>query len=60
MKNPLKTQQRFKSERHNIFNKKINKIALSSNYYRRMQSIDSIETYAYGTSKDIICVKEVL
>ena len=23
-----------------------------------MQSIDSIETYAYGTSKDIICKKE--
>ena len=58
MKNPLKTQQRFKSERHNIFNKKINKIALSSNYYRRMQSIDSIETYAYGSSKDVITKEE--
>ena len=23
-----------------------------------MQSIDSIETYAYGTSKDLICKKE--
>ena len=23
-----------------------------------MQSIDSIETHAYGTSKDIICKKE--
>ena len=58
MKNSLKTQQRFKSERHNIFNKKINKIALSSNYYRRMQSIDSIETYAYGSSKDVITKEE--
>ena len=27
----LKTQQRFKSERRNVFSKKINKIALSSN-----------------------------
>ena len=35
----LKTQQRFKSERHN-------------------RSIDSIETYVYGTSKDLICKKE--
>ena len=23
-----------------------------------MQSIDSIETYAYGKSKDLICMKE--
>ena len=25
-----------------------------------MQSIDSIETYAYGTSKDLICKKKKL
>ena len=42
----LKTQQRFKSERHNVFSEEINKIALSSNDDKRMQSIDSIETYA--------------
>ena len=50
-KSILKTQQRFKSERHNVFTEEINKIALSSNNDKRMQSIDSIETYAYGTSK---------
>ena len=54
----LKTQQRFKSERHNVFTEEISKIALSSNYDKRMQSIDSIETYAYGTSKDLICKKK--
>ena len=27
----LKTKQRFKSERHNVFTEEINKIALSSN-----------------------------
>ena len=59
MKNSLKTQQIFKSERHNVFTKKKKKkIALSSNYYRRMQSIDSIETYAYGSSKDVITKEE--
>ena len=31
IKNILKIQQRFKSERHTIFTKEINKIALSSN-----------------------------
>ena len=32
---------------------KINSIALSSNANKKMQSIDSIETYVYGTSKDL-------
>ena len=54
----LKTQQRFKSERHNVFTEKINKIVLSSYDDKRMQSIDSIETYAYGTSKDLVSEKE--
>ena len=36
----------------------INKTALISNDDKRMQSIDSIETYAYGMSKDLICKKE--
>ena len=30
----------------NVFTEEINKIALSSNDDKRMQSIDSIETYA--------------
>ena len=40
----LKTQQRFKSERHNILTEENNNIVASSNYDKRMQSIDSIET----------------
>ena len=43
-KSILKTQQGFKSERHNVFTEKINKIALSSNDDKRMQSLYSIET----------------
>ena len=54
----LKILQRFKSERHNVFTEEINKTALSSNDDKRMQSIDSIETYAYGTSKDLVSDKE--
>ena len=34
------------------------KIALSSNDGERMQSIDSIETYAYGSNKDLLSKKE--
>ena len=52
----MKTQ-RFQSERH-VFTEEINKVALGSNCDKRMQLIDSIETYAYGTSKDVIRKKE--
>ena len=58
MKNTGKTQKRFKSERRNVFIEEINMIALSSNDDNRIQSIDSIETYAYGTNKDLICKKD--
>ena len=40
----VKTQQRFKSESHNVFTKKINKSALSSNDNKRMYSIKNIST----------------
>ena len=54
----LQTQQRFKSERHNAFTEKIDKIALSSIDDKRMQLIDSIEKYAYGMRKDLVSEKE--
>ena len=54
----LKTQQRFTSKKRNVFTEKINKIALNSNEDKRMQSFDSIETYADGTSKDLVRKKE--
>ena len=47
----LKTQQSFKSKRHNAFTEETNKIPLSSNDDKRMQHNDLTETYAYGTSK---------
>ena len=59
-KSILKVRQRYKSERHNVFNEEINKTALSSNDDKMMimQSIDSIETYANETSKDLVSEKE--
>ena len=52
------TQQMFKNERHNVFTEEINKIALSSSDDNKMKSIDSIETYVYETSKDLVSDKE--
>ena len=54
----LKTKQSFRSEEHNVFTEEINKIALSSNDDKTMQSIDSIEKYAYGINKDLVCKKQ--
>ena len=54
----MKTQQIFESERHNVVTEAVNKICLSSNDDKWMQSIDSIETYSYGLSKDLVSKKE--
>ena len=41
-----------------FFTEKINKTTLSSNYDRKTQSIDLIETYGYVTRKDLVSEKE--
>ena len=38
----LKSQKRFKSERHNVYTEDLNKIALSSNDGKRLQTYDRI------------------
>ena len=58
IKSILKTQQRFESERYNVFTEEINKITLSLNHDKRIQSIDLIETYGYGISEDLVSEKE--
>ena len=47
----LKSQQRFRSEKHNVFTEEVSKIVLSAKDNKRIQSIDSTETYAYATNK---------
>ena len=53
----LKSQQRFRSKKHNAFTKEVNKVALNGNDDKRIQSIDSTETYGYGTNEEIIYKK---
>ena len=43
----LKSQQRFKSERHDVYIEEINKIALNSNNDKRLQAYDRITSYPY-------------
>ena len=54
----LNAQQRFKNDRHNVFTEDVNEIALSLNDDKIMRSVDSIETYTYGTNKDLISEEE--
>ena len=41
----LQSQQRFKSDHHNVYIERINKIALSSNDDKRLQTFDNITMY---------------
>ena len=43
----VKLQPRFKSEAHDIYTEKINKIVLSSNDYKRLHIFDKIISYPY-------------
>ena len=56
-KSKLKSQERFRSKVHNVFTEEVNKIARSTNDDKRIQSIDSIESYAYRTRKYLACKK---
>ena len=44
----LKSQQRIKSDHHDVYTEQINKIALSSNDNKRLQTSNQITTYPYG------------
>ena len=46
----LKSQRKFRSEAHNVFTKKVNKIVLSAN--ERMQTPDGVISYAYGAGPE--------
>ena len=49
----LKSQQRFKSENHEMYTENINKIALSSNDDKRIVALDRIMSYPYGYCGEI-------
>ena len=40
----LKSQQRFRSEKPNVFTGEVSKTALSANNDKRIHSLDSVET----------------
>ena len=56
----LKSHQRFKSESNDVHTEEINKIALSSNDDKRLQTFDRITSYPYVTSAGKVCKTELL
>ena len=51
----LKSKERFKSERHDVYPKKVSKITLSSNNDKRLQTFDESTTHPYETSAGNVC-----
>ena len=56
----LKSQQRFKSEAHSVYTEEINKIPLSSNNDKRLQTFDRVKSYPYGAYTGKVCKTELL
>ena len=56
----LRSQLRFKSDLHNEYTEKVNKIVLYSNDDKRLQTFDRVTTYPYGTNAFKVCEKEMI
>ena len=56
----LKLQQRFKSDHHKAYTEDVNKIALSSDDDKRLQTFDKVETYPYGTNAFKVCESKMM
>ena len=56
----IKSQQRFRSDHHRVCTEEVNKIALSSNNDKRLQTSDKVTTYPYGTNVFKVCESEIL
>ena len=50
-KTVYRSQERFRSYYHDVYTEEVNKIALSSNDDKRLQTSDRITTYPYETSE---------
>ena len=52
-------QIRFKSDCHNIYTVKVNKVALRNRDNKRLQDYDQVTTYPIGTNPYIVCKSEM-
>ena len=53
-------QIRFKSDYHDVYTEKINKIALNYTDNKRLQTFDGITTCPYGANAFKVCESEMM
>ena len=56
----IRSQQRFRSHHHRVYTEEVNKIALSSNDDKRIQTFDKVTMFPYGTNVFKVCETEML
>ena len=56
----LKSQQRFKSDNHKVYTEEVNKITLSSNDDKRLQTFDKVTTHSCRINAFKVCESEML
>ena len=56
----LRSQQRFKSDHHEVYTDEVNKISLRSNDNKRLQIFERVTTYAHGTNAFKVCECEMV
>ena len=56
----IRSQQRFRSYNHKVYTEEVNKIALSSNDDKRIQTFDKVTTFPNGTNVFKMCENEML
>ena len=59
-KDSLFNNKTFRSDHHEVYTEEVNKIALSSNDDKRLQTFDRITTYPYGTNAFKVCESEMM
>ena len=56
----IRSQQRFRNYNHKVYTEEVNKIALSSNDDKRIQTYDKVTTFPYGTNVFKVYENEML
>ena len=56
----FKSQLRFKSDLHIVYTEEVNKIAISNNDDKRLQTFDKITTYPHGKNAFKVCESEMM
>ena len=56
----MPSQLRFKSDHHNMYTEEVNKITLSSNDNKRLQTFGEVTIYLYGANAFKVCESEML